>query len=171
MQEGEYASRYHLGLPLPRGKTALSGTDDCMTNTVDTLPLITGGIPAHPYWRTDCMRLRSGGGWLRVFAGVPGCLAPSGSSLAGAWRQSRTNRYFFAVIAFFVVFSGGFLDFCKQMRMKSIPSHYRMIYDILSSENPIIPGDSPKRFVRRIFERNLPKSSRNVLCTVHMRVV
>jgi len=46
--------------------------------------------------------IRSGGGWLRVFAGVPGCLAPSGSSLSGPIRHTNhvPSRYFFAVIAF-----------------------------------------------------------------------
>lgn len=96
-------SWYHLGLPRPCGKAASAGTDALSVAIARIpLPLVTGGIPAHPtgiHGSTPAfVQAAAGCGYSR---GVPTCLAPSGSSLVESKNARHApTRYSFAVIAF-----------------------------------------------------------------------
>ena len=85
-------SRYHLGLPRPRGRRPLRVRTRKFFVSPCRYPAFgNGGIPGLSLLERAKRALRSGGGCLRVFAGVPGCLAPSGSSLAGALGRKRAR--------------------------------------------------------------------------------
>ena len=67
-------------------KAAFAGADKAETGLAYRYPAFDNG--RNPGASLLKQIARSGGGCLRVFAVVPGCLAPSGSSLAGRWGGS-----------------------------------------------------------------------------------